>query len=860
MGKRIAALLAFLAAVLLLLPATAFAQSFTITIPERTDAIVSVTVDGARHEEGETFSVEAGTQVSAQAMQLSSTGAMFTGWSVSPEGAVELGNTKIVEFSMPEQNITLDPVIKSFEANASVDANGVLTWDEPFAGYVSRVEVSRQGRTVQSAWISAENGSYTLDVRQLLEERAGDDGIAEGSEHTIDLYYLANEAEFGPNGYRGSYLGATTYEYHAVEYPLSIGGIDVTSANAADVLGDGTVSYDPDTQTLTLKDAKITGTNDAGRSIEVDPGVTLPLTIALEGTNSCGPIMTQKGTVIISGSGSLTVAQPYSGTGQTGISTQDDLVIDGVKLTVNSNESGIMTNLGNITIKNGAQVEANAQGENAYCALSAGAGVTVTDPSTSVKASTDESYGNYPIISHSGDVTIKDGAYVESSGMAWSDGDFKVSGEGTRLVASTEAPNNGYAVNCLGYLTVEEGAVLKSTATVYSTSGVSVTGGSTLDVDAQSYENGFAIEIGGSPNTSGNIVVTDSTLIAKSQGDAVYGFWDEDKNSSFSATDSTVSLCSSAGYALLLGRDVTLSGGTITLEGAQGAIYVDNGNVDFGSDPTWYQWATSPAGAVKLSATDPYSYAGDTSTYLRFEPTGTAYELTVENGTGGGSYTPGTQVPVSTDSYDEDGHFTGWTVDDPTGAGILAGANDASTTFTMPAGNVTLTANSENHDFTHVDGKDPTCTDAGWEAYDECACGYSTPIKEISATDHSFTTYKPNNDATCTEDGTETATCDNGCGATDTRAAEGSATGHSFVDGICTVCGEEDPDFVKPDAGDKPGESDGSDSATPVEGSTGQGGSAALPATGDVAVFGLAGLALLGIAALGVGAFVGRRR
>ena len=125
MGKRIAALLAFLAAVLLLLPATAFAQSFTITIPERTDAIVSVTVDGARHEEGETFSVEAGTQVSAQAMQLSSTGAMFTGWSVSPEGAVELGNTKIVEFSMPEQNITLDPVIKSFEANASVDANGV---------------------------------------------------------------------------------------------------------------------------------------------------------------------------------------------------------------------------------------------------------------------------------------------------------------------------------------------------------------------------------------------------------------------------------------------------------------------------------------------------------------------------------------------------------------------------------------------------------------------------------------------------------------------------------------------------------------------------------------------------------------
>ena len=215
MRKRTIGLLFMLVLCLGLLPRVALAQGFTITIPDRTDAIVSVTVDGTKYEEGATVSVESGTQVSAQGMQLSSKGAMFTGWSVSPEGAVELGNTKIVEFSMPAQNISLEPVIQSFEANASVDANGVLTWDEPFAGYVSRVEVSRQGHTVQSAWISAENGSYTLDLRQLLEERAGDDGIAEGSEYTIDLYYLANKAEFSPNGYRGSYLGAATYEYQA---------------------------------------------------------------------------------------------------------------------------------------------------------------------------------------------------------------------------------------------------------------------------------------------------------------------------------------------------------------------------------------------------------------------------------------------------------------------------------------------------------------------------------------------------------------------------------------------------------------------------------------------------------------------
>ena len=512
----------------------------------------------------------------------------------------------------------------------------------------------------------------------------------------------ADDAQYANSDWSAKSMESAAWETPVVDYHLTVGGIDVTSENAADILNDGTASYDPNSQTLTLKNAKITNTNVAGRSIEVDPGVTLPLTIALEGTNSCGPIMAQKGTVTISGSGSLTVTQNLSVYGATGISVQDDLVIDGVKLTVNSNESGIQSNLGIITIKNGAQVEANAQGENAYFALSAGAGVTVTGANTSVKVSTDESYGNYPLISHSGDVTIKDGAYVESSGMAWSDGDFKVSGEGTLLVASTEAPNNGYAVNCLGHLTVEEGAVLESMATVYSTSGVSVTGGSTLDVDAQSYKNSLAIETGGSPNTSGNIVVTDSTLIAKSQGDAIYGFWDEDKNSSFTSTGSTVSLYSSAGYALLLGRDVTLSGGTITLEGAQGAIYVDNGNVDFGSDPTWYQWATSPAGAVKLASAEPYVYADDTSTYLRFEPADTTYELTVNDGQGGGSYVAGTQAAITAEASNADGHFAGWSVTkDPTGAGTLANAKAASTTFTMPAANVTLTASYEAHTFSN---------------------------------------------------------------------------------------------------------------------------------------------------------------
>lgn len=78
---------------------------------------------------------------------------------------------------------------------------------------------------------------------------------------------------------------------------------------------------------------------------------------------------------------------------------------------------------------------------------------------------------------------------------------------------------------------------------------------------------------------------------------------------------------------------------------------------------------------------------------------------------GGAAWTAGSQVSVSAEPSNANGHFTGWTVtDDPTGAGVLDDANAASTTFTMPAGDVTLTADYGAHDY--VDG---FCTVCGFE-------------------------------------------------------------------------------------------------------------------------------------------------
>lgn len=92
-----------------------------------------------------------------------------------------------------------------------------------------------------------------------------------------------------------------------------------------------------------------------------------------------------------------------------------------------------------------------------------------------------------------------------------------------------------------------------------------------------------------------------------------------------------------------------------------------------------------------------------------------------------------------------------------------------------------------------------TCTSSGVKAYYICSChkvfedaSCNIEINNLNAWKskggngyiapygHGFNTYISNKDATCTADGTKTATCENGCGETDTVADKGSAKGHSY--------------------------------------------------------------------------------
>ena len=86
---------------------------------------------------------------------------------------------------------------------------------------------------------------------------------------------------------------------------------------------------------------------------------------------------------------------------------------------------------------------------------------------------------------------------------------------------------------------------------------------------------------------------------------------------------------------------------------------------------------------------------------------------------------------------------------------------------------------THTHNYTAVTTA-PTCTEQGFTAY-TCSCGDEYIGDYVNALNHEFTNYEFNNNATCEQDGTETAICSRlGCEETDTRTKEKSALNHDY--------------------------------------------------------------------------------
>lgn len=91
----------------------------------------------------------------------------------------------------------------------------------------------------------------------------------------------------------------------------------------------------------------------------------------------------------------------------------------------------------------------------------------------------------------------------------------------------------------------------------------------------------------------------------------------------------------------------------------------------------------------------------------------------------------------------------------------------------------------------------PTCTAQGYTTYTCTMCGDSYKGSYVNALGHKEVTDAAVA-ATCTKDGlTEGKHC-SVCGTVTVKQQTVKAAGHSFANGKCSVCGEADPDYVKP--------------------------------------------------------------
>ncbi len=91
---------------------------------------------------------------------------------------------------------------------------------------------------------------------------------------------------------------------------------------------------------------------------------------------------------------------------------------------------------------------------------------------------------------------------------------------------------------------------------------------------------------------------------------------------------------------------------------------------------------------------------------------------------------------------------------------------------------------------TYLSDDNATCANNCTETAicENCDATDTREIPDSATGEHSFINYVSDDNATCANNGTETATCEN-CEATDTREIPDSKTEHNYVGQTCTVCG-----------------------------------------------------------------------
>lgn len=254
------------------------------------------------------------------------------------------------------------------------------------------------------------------------------------------------------------------------QYNLFVNGEQFTSDNLTIACGEGTATYDPDAQTLTLNSASITNVLGYGG---INSELTGDLDIVLQGENritfddNMGIMAT--GNIEFSGSGSLTINAAgetkdgistagnvsvcattlvVNAPGGVGIASDGSVVLDNARLTSHALYAGI--DAINLTIQNGSVVDISATENNCNAAFisprggPAGGNLSISNSNVVAKSL-------FPGLFADRNLTI-DGGSVQSSSTVdsalWARGDLTIKG-GAKVTL-----DGAYPAGCAGNFTV----------------------------------------------------------------------------------------------------------------------------------------------------------------------------------------------------------------------------------------------------------------------------------------------------------------------------------------------------------------------------------------------------------------------
>lgn len=343
-------------------------------------------------------------------------------------------------------------------------------------------------------------------------------------------------------------------------------------------LGTGTASWDADIHTLTLNNVNLEGYIYISSTTD-----SVPVTVVLQGENTITTPQDVKyhgikseGAMNVRAENGASLSVTMKSYEQAFYVVEGDLAISGGTYTLTGDRAAICTYRGGVTIADGANITATANGDSA---ISAAKGIEITGAGTTVNAT-----GYYRALhAETGSIAISDGAQVEAvstndSALWTPNGTVAVTGAGSSLNARAEAA--GFcAINAMNGVSVLDGAALtahtESDHPVYSKSGGVVLNNATVNITSN-HEDAVGLYAGS--ETEG-IVITNSTVDVNTKSTSLFSKGD------VSITDSTVNIVSGANpiYAkknvVVTGQKTNLTASGANPIAADGTIQIDGAAV-----------------------------------------------------------------------------------------------------------------------------------------------------------------------------------------------------------------------------------------------------------------------------------------